>query len=59
MMSMFKNLLIVWHRSHLKYHKELMKGSQDEQLREKALEMLEYHSNKINELNMRNGLAQE
>ena len=59
MMGMFKNILILWHRSQLKYHKGLMKGCQDEKLREKSIEMLEYHSNKINELNMKNGLTQE
>ena len=46
---MFKNLSVLWHTSRLKYHRALMKGCQDEQMREKIIKMLEFHSAKINE----------
>ena len=56
---MFKILLFLWHTSRLKYHRVLIKGCQDEQMREKIIKMLEFHSAKINELNKKNSLAQE
>lgn len=48
---MFKQLLIFWHTYRLHYYKALMEGCLNEQIREKIIISIGYHSNRINRLN--------